>query len=106
MLLDISPLCLYHNVPMLLAEEKRNPERILDPAYYYYSCSVRGCNLRYDMTHGYYGTADDELDPSATNKRPCYECSHRLYMAKRGSTLALTVWLCANEECPSNKRKS
>ena len=31
MLLDISPLCLYHNVPMTLAREKRDPERILDP---------------------------------------------------------------------------
>ena len=31
MLLAISPPCLYHNVPMMLAEEKRDPERILDP---------------------------------------------------------------------------
>ena len=105
MLLDISPLCLYHNVPMMLAREKRDPERILDPVYYWYGCSVRNCNLRYDMTHGYHGTTDEELGPSATNREPCYECSHRLYMSKRGATLEGTVWLCANEECPSYKRK-
>jgi hypothetical protein len=40
----------------------------------------------------------DDLDPSATNKEPCYECSGRLYMAKRGGTIGDTVWLCANEE--------
>ena len=29
MLLDISPLCLYHNVPMMLAEEKRDRNEFL-----------------------------------------------------------------------------
>ena len=106
MLLDISPLCLYHNVPMMLDEEKRDPERILDPTYHWYACSVRGCLLRYDMGLGYHTIEHDDLDPSATNKDPFYECSHRLYMAKRGGTIGNTVWLCANEECPSNKRES
>jgi hypothetical protein len=104
MLLDISPLCLHHNVPMILAQEKRDPERILDPTYHWYACSIRGCLLRYDMGHGYHTIEHNDLDPSATNKQPCYECSRRLYMAKRGATMADTVWLCANEECPSNKR--
>lgn len=106
MLLDISPLCLYHNVPMLIAQAERDPERILDPIHYWYACSVRGCHLGYDTEHGYHGTTDAELDPSATNKAPCYECSRRLYMSKRGATLADTVWLCANEGCPSNKRQT
>ena len=52
MLLDISPLCLYHNVPMILAQERRDPERILDPTYHWYACSIRGCLLRYDMGRG------------------------------------------------------
>jgi hypothetical protein len=34
MLLDISPLCLYHNLPMTLAQEKRNPERFFEPTCY------------------------------------------------------------------------
>jgi hypothetical protein len=56
------------------------------------------------MGHGYYvvreGAAED-----APYQQPCPACSLRLYMAKRGATLADTVWLCANEGCPSNKRK-
>jgi hypothetical protein len=60
--LDISPFCLYHNVPMMIAQAERDPERILDPIYYWYVCSVRGCHLRYDTEHGYHGTTDDELD--------------------------------------------
>jgi hypothetical protein len=104
MLLDISPLCLYHNLPMALAQEKRNPERLFEPTYYWYACSVRGCNQRYDMGHGYHAVTDDESDTSATNRRPCYECSHRLYLAKRGTAMEDTIWLCANEDCPSNRR--
>ena len=52
MLLNISPLCLYHNVPMILAQERRDPERILDPTYHWYACSIRGCLLRYNMERG------------------------------------------------------
>ena len=61
MLLDISPLCLYHNVPMILAKEKRDPARILDPTYHWYACSIRGCLLRYDMGRGYHTLEHDDL---------------------------------------------
>ena len=105
MLLDISPLCLYHNIPMTLVEETLPPRRFNRETYHWFACSVRGCNQRYDMGHGYYvmreGTAEDE-----TNKQPCPACSLRLYLAKRGPIFADSVWLCANEECPSNKRKA
>jgi hypothetical protein len=97
MLLDISPLCLYHNVPMMIAQAERDPERILDPIYYWYACSVRGCHLRYDTGRGYHGTTDDELDPSATNKAPCYECSHRLYMSKLVKPIKVRCSRPANE---------
>jgi hypothetical protein len=70
MLLDISPLCLYHNVPMIVAQEKRDPERILDPTYHWYACSVRGCILRYDTRRGYHTIEHDDLDPFATNRTP------------------------------------
>jgi len=42
----------------------------------------------------------------ATNKQPCADCGLFLYMAKRGATMADTVWVCVNEECPSNKAKT
>jgi hypothetical protein len=41
MLLDISPLCLYHNVPMILTQ-------------CWFACLLSNCNQRYDMGNGYY----------------------------------------------------
>ena len=41
MLLDISPLCLYHNIPMILT-------------HYWFDCPLNGCNQRYGMGRGYY----------------------------------------------------
>jgi hypothetical protein len=64
-----------------------------------------GCNQHYDMGHGYYVMREGAFE-DATNKQPCADCSHFLYMAKRGATMPDTVWLCANEGCPSNKRKT
>jgi hypothetical protein len=72
--------------------------------YRWFVCPERSCNQRYDMGRGYYvmreGAVKDE-----TNKQPCSECSLRLYLAKRSASLADSVWLCANEECPSNGRE-
>ena len=104
MRLDISPLCLYHNRPMALAQEVRHPRRYLEETYHWFACLVDGCKQCYDMGKGYYELVDGKRN-DATNKQPCSECSFRVYLAKRGQTLADTVWLCANEECPSNKLK-
>jgi len=103
MLLDISPLCLYHNIPMILTQETLHPRRFLEETYYSFDCSVRDCNQRYDMGQGYYVMRNGSVE-DATNKEPCPECSLRLYLAKRSATFADSMWMCANEECPSNKR--
>ena len=63
------------------------------------------CNQLYDTGHGYYVMREGVVE-DATNKQPCADCGLLLYMAKRGATIGDTIWLCANEECPSNKRKS
>jgi len=104
MLLDISPLCLYHNIPMILTQETLHPRRFLEETYYWFACPVRDCNQRYDMGHGYYVVRESAVE-DAPYQQPCPARSLRLYMAKRGATLADTVWLCSNEACPSNKRK-
>jgi len=104
MLLDILPLCLYHNLPMILAQETRHPRRFLEQTYHWFSCPVQGCYQRYDMGHGYYVMRENAIEDQ-TNKLPCPECSFRLYLAKRDASLENTLWLCANEECPSNKRR-
>jgi hypothetical protein len=70
MLLDISLLCLYHNVPMIVAQEKRDPERILDPTYHWYACSVRGCVLRYDMGRGYHTIEHDDFGSFRNEQGP------------------------------------
>lgn len=102
MLLDISPLCLYHNQPMILIQETLHPGRFLQETYHWFACPVYGCNERYDTTHGYYVIREETVE-DATNRQPCAECGLFLYMAKRGETMADTVWLCANEKCPSDK---
>jgi hypothetical protein len=101
MLLDISPLCLYHNIPMILAQQTPRLRRFLEKTWF--ACSVRSCHQRYDMGQGYYVMREGSVE-DATNKQPCPECSLRLYLVKRSATFADSVWLCANEECPSNKR--
>jgi len=105
MLLGISPLCLYHNIPMLLIEQTVHPRRFLEQTYYWFACPVGDCNQRYDMGHGYYTLIHGKLDYTP-HKQPCPECSLHLYVAKPGATLADSVWLCANEDCPSNRRKT
>ena len=104
MLPNISPQCLYHNMPMVLFEQTLHPRRDFAETYHWFACSVSGCKQRYDVGHGYYVMRDGGAEEAA-NRHPCAECSHFLYMAKRGTTPADTVWMCANEECPSNKRK-
>jgi hypothetical protein len=105
MLLDIPPLCLYHNQPMILTQETLHPRSLFGETYHRFACSVYGCNQRYDMGNGYYVMRDGAIE-DATNKQPCTDCGLFLYVAKRGSTMADAVWLCANEECPSNKSKT
>jgi hypothetical protein len=105
MLFGISPLCLHHNIPMLLIEQTVHPRRFLEQTYYWFACPVCHCNQRYDIGHGYYTLVDGKLHDT-TNNQSCPECSLLLYMAKRGPTLADSVWLCANEDCRSNQRKT
>jgi hypothetical protein len=102
MLLGIFPLCLYHNIPILLIEQTVHPRRFLEQTYYWFACPVGDCNQRYDMGHGYYTLIHGKLDDTP-DKQPCPECSFHLYVAKLGATLADSVWLCANEDCPSNR---
>ena len=102
MLLDISPLCLYHNEPMILTQKTLHPRRFLEENCHWFACPVHDCNQRYDTGRGYYVVRDGAVE-DATNRQPCADCGLFLYMAKRGATMADTVWLCANEECPSNK---
>jgi hypothetical protein len=90
---------------MISIQETLHPRRFLDETRHWFVCSVYGCNQRYDTGHGYYVVRNGAVE-DATNKQPCSECSLFLYMAKRGATMADTVWLCANEECPSDKRKT
>jgi hypothetical protein len=40
-----------------------------------------------------------------TNVKPCLECGQYLYLASRGQTTLDNVWLCPNENCPSNRRR-
>jgi hypothetical protein len=54
MLLDISPLCLYHNQPMILTQDTLHPRRVFQGTDHWFVCPVYGCNQRYDMKHGYY----------------------------------------------------
>ena len=105
MLPNISPQCLYHNLPMVLVQQTLHPRNSFEETYQWFACSVPGCNQRYDVGHGYYVMRDGGVE-EATNRHPCAECSHFLYMAKRAATLADSVWLCANENCPSNKQKT
>jgi hypothetical protein len=41
----------------------------------------------------------------ARNVKPCLECGQNLYLASRGQTTLDNVWLCPNENCPSNRRR-
>jgi hypothetical protein len=99
--LDIFPLCLYHDLRMIPTQETRHPRRFLEETYYYFSCSVPGCNQHYDMEHGYYAIVKGKREEGA-NKLPCPDCSNRLYLVTRGALNEATVWRCANEACPSN----
>lgn len=40
-----------------------------------------------------------------TNVKPCLECGQHLYLTSRGQTTLDNVWLCPNENCPSNRRR-
>ena len=105
MLPNIPPHCMYHNLPMVLVEQTLHPRHFFEETYQWFACSVSGCSQRYDMGHGYYVMRDGGAE-EATNRHLCAECSHFLYMAKGGTTSADTMWLCSNEECPSNKQKA
>lgn len=100
--LDIRPLCLYHDLSMIPTQETRHPRRFLEETYDCFSCSVPGCNQRYDMEHGYYAIIKGKRE-SGANKPPCPDCSNRLYLVTRGALNEATVWRCANETCQSNR---
>ena len=70
MLLDISPLCLYHNQPMNLTEDTLHPRPVFQGTHHSFVCPVYGCNQRYDMKHGYYVMRGGAFE-DATNKQPC-----------------------------------
>ena len=38
--LDISPLCLYHDLPMIPTQETRHPRRFLEEMYYWFSAAI------------------------------------------------------------------
>jgi hypothetical protein len=59
----------------------------------------------YDQTIIKTKTVERERDNRPTNVKPCLECGQPLRLARRGATLADTLWLCANESCPSNRRR-
>ena len=44
MLLDISPLCLYHNEPMILTQKTLHPRRFLEENCHWFACPVHDCN--------------------------------------------------------------
>jgi hypothetical protein len=100
--LGIRPLCLYHDLSMIPTQETRHPRRFLEETYYWFFCSVPGCNQHYDMVHGYYTIVKGKREEGA-NKPPCPDCSNRLYLMTRGALNEATVWRCANETCPSNR---
>jgi hypothetical protein len=69
MLLDISPLCLDHNQPMILIQETLHPKRVFQGTYHWFACSVYGCNQRYDMKHGYYVMREGTFEDATNNNR-------------------------------------
>lgn len=83
--LDISPFCLYHNFSMIPTQETRHPRQFLEETYYWFSCSVPGCNQHHDMEHGYYAIIRGKREEGA-NKLHCPQCSLRPYLAMRGAT--------------------
>ena len=100
--LDIRPLCLYHDLPMIPTQETRHPRRFFEETHYWFFCSVPGCNQHYDMVHGYYTIVKGKREEGA-NKPACPDCSSRLYLVTRGALDEATVWRCANETCPSSR---
>ena len=100
--LDIRPLCLYHDLPMIPTQETRHQRSLLEEMYYCFTCSVPGCNQHYDMEHGYHAISNGKRQYGA-NKPPCTDCSNRLYLVTRGALDEATVWRCANETCRSNR---
>jgi hypothetical protein len=77
-------------------QETRHPRRFLEETYYWFLCSVPGCNQHYDMAHGYYTIVKGKREEGA-NKLPCPDCSNRLYLVTRGALNEATIWRCANE---------
>jgi hypothetical protein len=92
MLLDISPLCLDHNQPMILTRETLHPRSFFGETYHWFVCSVYGCNQYYDIGNGYCVMRDGAIE-DATNKQPCADCGLFLYLGNRGSAMEDTVWL-------------
>ena len=73
MLLDISPLCRYHNEPMNLTQQTLHPRRFLEENCHWFACPLHDCNQRYDTGRGYYVVRDGAVE-DATNRQPCADC--------------------------------
>jgi hypothetical protein len=94
MLLDIFPLCLYHNCPMILVEQTLHPRRLFPKEiYHWFACPVHGCNQRYDMKHGYYVMRDGVFE-DATNVCRLFALSlfGEARLSDGGHSLALRKW--------------
>jgi hypothetical protein len=101
MLLDISPLCLDHNQPMILTRETLHPRSFFGETYHWFVCSVYGCNQYYDIGNGYCVMRDAQSKTPPTNNRVrtvgfffIWATAAQRWRTQCGS----------NEECPSNKR--
>lgn len=92
---DIAPLCTHHNKPMV-RDNAASGIHIAEP-FRHYTCSESGCLQRF-AAGGYY-----EEGNKPKNSKPCPECGHQQYLAKRGEIRLDDVWLCSNEACPSGR---
>ncbi len=87
---DISPLCIHHDRPMILAQDG-------------YVCSESGCNQHFNAEHGYRERVDEKTFKPSMNTKRCTACDQHQYLSKRSEIKIDDVWLCPNAECPSKR---
>jgi hypothetical protein len=54
---------------MILTQETLHPRRFFRETYYWFACSVYGCNQRYDMGHGYCVMREGAIEDATINNR-------------------------------------